>query len=447
MPTGGCKFILDRMAIQKQKCALIYQNEKTTYGQLLAMIDEATAVMTDAGINSGQVVQLRGDFTPSSIAYLLALINMRAIVSPVAPTSMASASEYAQTARAAWIVDAETTSVSPADGASDHSMYDELRQLGDAGVIIFTSGTTGVAKAALHNATYLLGKFHVTGKDYKTLAFLLFDHIAGFDTLMYSLSNASTLVCPHDRSADAVCELIARYDVEVLPTAPSFLNMIYLSEAHKRHDLNSLEIITYGAEMMPQSLLERSAQVLPHARLIQKYGTSEIGALRSQSEHNTSRWIRIGDHETDWRIKDGLLEVKTNTAMVGYLNADSPFTEDGYYKTGDHVEQRGDMIRFAGRDSDIINVGGEKVFPAEVEAAIKPIDGILDVAVYGAQHPILGQTVCANVQLADYTQKPSDVRIKIRETLSGKLEDFKIPQKIKVTTDPLVTDRFKQKRQ
>lgn len=447
MKVGGIDFLLDLMSANSQKCAIVKDGCETSYGDLFELVGLATSSLKSRGVKSGQSVQLRGDFDPHSIAYLLALINLGAIVSPVAPTSIEKADEFSDVADVSWIVDGVSQTITIASGKSHHQLYDQLSATKDAGIIIFSSGTSGVSKGALHNASHLLSKFHKQGKDFRTLAFLLFDHIAGFDTLMYCLSNASTLICPTERSAISICKLIDEHGVEVLPTAPSFLNLMLLSGAHNQCDLSSLKIVTYGAEMMPQPLLERVGNAIPNARLVQKYGTSEIGALRSKSEGSTSRWLQIGDQGRDWRIVDGLLEIKTKTAMLGYLNAPSPFTEDGFYKTGDRVELRGDMIRFVGRDSDIINVGGQKVFPAEVETELRELDGILDAAVYGAPHPILGASVCATIQVSDDTTKPAEMRISIRNGLSGKLEAYKIPQKIRLTTDPLVTDRFKQKRE
>ncbi|MHA3980943.1 ANL family adenylate-forming protein [Halovulum sp. GXIMD14794] len=445
MTAGG--FLLERFAAAGDKTAFVEADgSRESYAGLLARIGEAGAALDAAGVGPGASVQLRGDFGAAATAFLLALWARGAVVSPVAPVSLEKAAEFADVGQAAWIVDAASGTIEPGPGASAHALYDDLRGRGVPGLVIFSSGTTGVSKGAVHDATRLLSKFETPGKDFRTLAFLLFDHIAGVDTLLYCLSNASTIVCPADRTPEAICRLIAAEAVEVLPTAPSFLNLMLLSGAHERHDLSSLKIVTYGAEMMPQALLERVAAALPKARLVQKYGTSEIGALRSKSEGNASRWIRIGGQGADWRVVEGLLEVKTGTAMLGYLNAPSPFTEDGWYRTGDRVEVRGDMVRFLGRDSDVINVGGQKVFPAEVEAEIARLPGVAEVAVSGAPHPILGAVVTARIRMTDPAATPTAVRTALRQGLSGRLEPYKIPQKIKVTADPLVTERFKQRR-
>ena len=448
MATG---FLLARFAAAGDKTAFVEADgSRESYAGLLARIAAAGAALDAAGVRPGAAVQLRGDFGAAATAFLLALWARGAAVIPVAPVSFEKAGEFAQVGQAEWIVDAASGAIEPGPGSSEHPLYDDLRRRGVPGLVIFSSGTTGASKGAVHDATRLLSKFEGPGKDFRTLAFLLFDHIAGVDTLLYCLSNASTIVCPAERTPEAICRLIAAEAVEVLPTAPSFLNLALLSGAHRDHDLSSLKIVTYGAEMMPQALLERVAAALPQARLVQKYGTSEIGALRSRSEGSASRWIRIGGHGggqgTEWRVVDGLLEVRTGTAMLGYLNAPSPFTDDGWYRTGDRVEVKGDMVRFLGRDSDVINVGGQKVFPAEVEAEIARLDGVAEVAVSGSAHPILGAVVTARVRMTDPGAAPAAVRTAIRRGLAGRLEPYKIPQKIEVTDQPLVTDRFKQRR-
>lgn len=440
-------FLLERFRAAGEKTAFVEADGRSeSYTDLIKRIERLRVALREAGLRSGSVVQLRGDFSAASAAWLIALWAEGGIVSPLAPVSCEKAGEFITVADVEWIIEAEANVPLRGPGQSHHVLYDSLREAGDPGLIIFSSGTTGASKGALHNVRKLLGKFRAPGKDFTTLAFLLFDHIAGIDTLLYCLANGSTIVCPGARSPAEVSRLVERYRVEVLPVAPSFLNILLMSGAHEGRDLSSLKIITYGAEMMPQGLLDRVAEAFPAVRIVQKYGTSEIGALRSQSDGNRSRWLRLGGSGTEWRAVDGLLEIRTPTAMLGYLNAPSPFTGDGWYKTGDRVEVEDDLVRFLGRDSDMINVGGQKVFPAEVEAAIREIEGVAEVAVFGKPHPILGATVCARIRMQDSALAAAEVRTRIRQGLAGRLEPYKIPQKIEVTQETLTTERFKQRR-
>lgn len=441
--------IFERMAAAENKIAIIEDNGiVTSYADLLTLVEGQAKLCAAAGIGAGASIQLRADFGRDGIASLLALLRLGAIVTPVAPTSFEKAEEFAEVAEATHVVDAAAGTITPTGRRSDHRLLEDLRAKGHPGIIIFTSGTTGASKGAVHDTTRLLSKFEAPGKDLVTLAFLLFDHIAGVDTLFYCLSNASTIVTTPNRTPENVVRLIARTGAQVLPTAPSFLNLMMLSGAHEKHDLSSLKILTYGAETMPESLLSRVAEALPGVTLVQKFGTSEIGALKSKSEGNTSLWLSLGDEGEVWRVsQDGLLELRSKTTMMGYLNASSPFTEDGWYMTGDRVERRADgMVRILGRDSDMINVGGQKVFPAEVENALRQIPDVAEASVFGKPHPIMGALVCARIRLSHSDFAPAEARAMIKRALQGTLETYKIPQRIELTDETLTTARFKQRR-
>jgi acyl-CoA synthetase (AMP-forming)/AMP-acid ligase II len=142
---------------------------------------------------------------------------------------------------------------------------------------------------------------------------------------------------------------------------------------------------------------------------------------------------------------DGVLQIKADAAMLGYLNAPSPFTEDGYFITGDRVEQEGDYLRFLGRDSELINVGGQKVFPAEVEAVLLECDVVGEVVVYGQPNPITGKIVCADVQLRG-AHDESEARRALKKFCAQRLEPFKVPVKIRFVESGLTSDRMKRLR-
>ena len=241
-----------------------------------------------------------------------------------------------------------------------------LRSEGHPGLVLFSSGSSGLCKAAVHDLVRLLEKYQVRRHRWRTVPLLLFDHIGGLNTLFYTLANGGCLVIPEGRSPDAVLAAVAQHRVELLPTSPTFLNLMLLSEAHRRHDLGSLQTITYGTEPMPETTLRRLRRLLPNVQLRQTYGMSEVGILSCQSKDSDSLWLKLGGQEVQTRVVDGILEIKSRSTMLGYLNAPSPLTDDGWLVTGDAVEQQGEYYRILGRQSDLINVGGRKVYPAEV---------------------------------------------------------------------------------
>ena len=146
------------------------------------------------------------------------------------------------------------------------------------------------------------------------------------------------MITVQDRSPDAVCEAIEKYRAQILPTSPTFINLLVLSEAHARHDLSSLELVTYGTEVMPENTLKRFHQLFPNVRLLQTYGLTEVGILRAKSRGDDSLWVKVGGEGFETRVVDGILHIRANSAMLGYLNAESPFDEDGWLNTGDAVE-------------------------------------------------------------------------------------------------------------
>jgi len=221
--------------------------------------------------------------------------------------------------------------------------------------------------------------------------------------------------------------------------------MLLISKAYENYDLSSLKIISYGTEPMMQSTLDKLREIFPDVRLQQTYGLSELGVLRSKSKDDGSLWVKIGGEGFETRVRDGMLEIKADTAMVGYINAPSPFTEDGWFMTGDRVETDGEYYRILGRESDIINVGGEKVFPNEIEEVIQSFDNVAEVLVYGEKNEILGNIVCAKIKLlAD--EDSDDFTLRLRKFCKNKLQAFKIPVKVQFEEKDLFSDRFKKQR-
>lgn len=412
-------------------------------------MDEAAHFLVDHSIQSGDVVALNGDFTPNTIALLLALIQNSNIIAPFSPgeNHIDSAKYGIAEIEKEIRVDTETDSYSVVkfERKAEHDFYKRLRASERPGLILFSSGTSGAPKGAVHDFTKLLEKFKAERKSLRTINFLLFDHWGGLNTLFHTLSNCGVVLALRDRRPEAVCKFIENHQIELLPVSPSFLNLLLLSESYKSYDMSSLSLITYGTEPMPQSTLNRAKKAFPEVRFLQTYGLIELGVLRSKSKSDDSLWVKLGGEGYDLRVVDNILQIKAESAMFGYLNAPSPFTEDGYFITGDQVEVEGEYYKILGRKSEIINVGGDKVYPQEVENVILAIDNVNEVIVFGKKHPLLGNIVCAKVSL----NKDIDAKAAIREIKAyckARMEPFKIPVKISIENGPFHTDRFKKER-
>jgi acyl-CoA synthetase (AMP-forming)/AMP-acid ligase II len=263
--------------------------------------------------------------------------------------------------------------------------------------------------------------------------------------MFHTLSNGGVVLGLRDRQPQSVCAFIEKYKIELLPASPTFLNLLLISEEYKKYDLNSLKLISYGTEPMPQSTLQRLPKIFPNVKLQQTYGLIELGVLRSKSKGNESLWVKVGGEGFETRITEGLLEIKAQSAMIGYLNAPSPFTRDGWFKTGDQVEVDGEYYKILGRKSELINVGGEKVYPAEVESTILEMDNVAEVTVYGEKNPIMGNVVSAKVRLIRDENKNEFTR-RLKKYCREKMHSYKVPVKVIITDEEQFSERYKKKR-
>ncbi len=441
-------FLLERFAEDPPRDALVWRDRVFDYRWLLERIGYWRAEAERQLAGRQPVVILEGDYSPNALALMLALVRHGCVVVPLTEPSPARREEYAEIAQGEYLLSVsaeDEVRFSRLGRKAVHPLYERLRGEGHPALVLFSSGSTGRPKAAVHDFVSLLEKFKARRHALRTLTFLLFDHIGGVNTLLYVLSNGGCVVTVRDRSPEAVCAAVEKHRVQLLPTSPTFINLLLASEAYRDHDLSSLELVTYGTEVMPESTLARFHRLFPRIRLLQTYGLSELGILRSQSRSSDSLWVKVGGEGFETRVVDGMLQVRARAAMLGYLNAPSPFTSDGWFATGDAVDVDGEYVRIRGRGSEIINVGGEKVAPAEVESVIHELDVVQEVVVYGEQNAIMGNIVCAKVSLVG----PADHRAAIKQIKThcrGRLEPYKVPVRITVVDERLHTDRSKKAR-
>jgi len=426
--------------------AIIWQDTIFTYRNLLDKFHYWEEEISAQGIESGSIAVVDADFSPTSIALMLALFGKGCIFFPLTRSVRSQKDEFIEIGQGEikfCINEKDEVTISHLPYRADHELYNTLRNEKHPGLVFFSSASTGKSKASVHDVTKLLDKFRVPRYSLRTITFLLYDHIGGLNTLLYTLSNAGVLVTTNERSPDGVLKAVEKHRVELLPVSPTFINLILLSEAYKRYDIGSLKTVTYGTEPMPESTLKRFNMLFPTIKMIQTYGLSEVGILRSQSKSSDSLWVKVGGEGFETRVVNGMLEIKAASAMLGYLNAPSPFTKDGWFNTGDAVVVEGEYIKILGRKSEIINVGGEKVYPQEVENTILEMDNVAEVTVYGERNPITGSIVCAKVTLIHEEEKQS-FSTRLREYCSPRLLRYKIPIKIDILNIKQYSDRFKK---
>jgi acyl-CoA synthetase (AMP-forming)/AMP-acid ligase II len=445
------RFLLDRFAGARDRVAFVDDGRSVTYGELVDRVGDYSALLEREGVRRGDVVVAVADYSPEMFCFVLALALNGNVLAPLTHESVVERDAVMEIAEAGWFVEfrpriEEIRFEATGRAAPEAELTRRLTESGRPGLLLFSSGSTGRPKGILHDFERVSSKFAEPRKAVVAITFLMLDHFGGINTLLAITSSLGTVVTVRDRSVASICRTIDEHRVELLPTTPSFLNMLVRSGAHERFDLGSLRTITYGTEVMPEPTLERLRAIFPGVKLQQTYGLSEVGVLRSKSRDDGSLWVRIGGEGFETRVVDGILWIKSDYAMLGYLNAPPPFDAEGWFCTEDRVEVDGEWMRILGRVTDLMNIGGQKVYPAEVEDAILSLPGIEDVAVYTEDSALLGKMIVAAVVPSSPDESVASLKKRIRLACAEKLAPFKVPSKVVLAEQSLYSARLKKVR-
>lgn len=425
--------------------ALTKMDDNYTYQQLVELILNIRRELRTQHNNCRTII-LKGNYSMFSIAMFWAALLEKKTVLPLSQTSV-SLEEIVALSRADIIYEAESNQYSYTDFQEEHSKnFETPGNDNHPGVIILSSGSTGSPKAVLHDAEKLLKKYLSSKQRYSTMAIMLFDHIAGVDTMFYSLASGGTLVIPEDRNPEGIIKTAVTAKVEVMPASPSLIQLLLLDARFSPHSLPNLKIITFGSEYMTDSIKARLVDRFSgKVKIIQKYGVTEIGNPATITKEDDPSYIKFKHGLLEYKIVNGILMIKTDSSMLGYLFRDRFEAFDGWFNTQDKVEVEGEWLKILGRVSDIINVGGQKVYPAEVESVLQSMSNVKDAVVYGKANPLLGSVVSAKISLHN-AEDLSVFKSRMRAYCRDKLDAYKIPAIIELVDDVLITCRHKKAR-
>ncbi len=426
--------VMNRIRRQQSPQALFWHDRWLSYPELVRRIDEWKHRLAGWGVGEGTVCAVQGDYSPASCAAIFALVELRAIVVPFTRTVEKEAPAFCRIAGVQCMLrldEGDEADFRRLDPGQPPALLAEFLLLGHPGLVVFSSGSTGVPKAILHDCERVFHKFTEPRQGWRTLLFLLMDHFGGFNTLLATFAYGGAGICLPDRDPSTVCRLVAQTRAELMPVTPTFLNFLLTTGVYREYDLSSIRLITYGTEVMLPATLKKIQAAFPNARFKQTYGMSELGVLQSSSEQDDSVWLRVGGRGFETKVVDGVLWVRSQANMVGYLNATTPIDSDGWMCTDDQVEIDGEYLRFLGRRTELINVGGQKVYPSEVENVLLEAENICEASVSGMPHPVLGQAVQARVSLC----RPEDeevLRERLRQFCLDRLARYKVPMRFNI---------------
>jgi len=376
-------------------------------------------------IQPGDVVALIGDFNSETILILLELIDMEVIIVPLTIDTRKQHNYFFKSAYVNVVI--KNNIAKRLTQNRKHNLIEKIKKLNNPGLILFSSGTTGKPKAILHDLTRFLKRFETPRPMLRTINFLLFDHIGGLNTLFHTLFNKGIVITPGERSVENILQTCRRFKVEVLPTTPTFLRMMLIGGNVKNKVPKSLKIITYGTEKMDQITLNNLCKLLPNIDFRQTYGMSECGILRVKSKSRNNLFMKIGGKGIKTKVIENILYIQSKSRMLGYLNAPSPFDVKGWYNTKDIVDEKNGFYKVIGRDNELINVGGLKFMPFEVEQVALSFPGILFAKAYSKNNPITTQHVEISVQTKQGYQIDKKALINFFNT---KLQKHMVPKRI-----------------
>ena len=334
----------------------------------------------------------------------------------------------------------------------------------------FTSGTTGNPKGVLHcfNTTLCTcetfnTELAVTRND------VMLDYLPvglnwGYMTLVQSVMAGARVVLMERFSAEGALELIEKEHVTYIPTAPASIVAMLNSPALTKHDLGSLRIVITGGASAAVETIKAFQAAVPHAKLIELYGMLETGyhaftrltddplKVNGTVGHCVDsmglRMIDDDGHDVPHGEVGEIAAVGPSVHM-GYLdnpaaNRDS-FTADGWFRTGDlgFYADAEDNVRIAGRKKEIINRGGKKYFPREIEELLYQHPKIVQAAIVGAPDPRLGEKNCLCAIVKEGSSLTLD---EIVSFLKGRVADYKLPEALVVMQDFPMTPTGKIRR-
>jgi acyl-coenzyme A synthetase/AMP-(fatty) acid ligase len=294
--------------------------------------------------------------------------------------------------------------------------------------ILFTSGTTGIPKMVAHTLESLTGAIQ-PGASSDTVWGTFYDirRYGGLQILLRALLGQASLILSdaHEDVADFLARLGAN-GVTHLTGTPSHWRRALMSPANAAINPRYVRL---SGETADQAILDSLKARFPNAAMGHAYASTEAGVgfeVTDGLEGFPASFLdRAGP--VQMKIVDGTLRLRSSRAASQYVGSDTVLVQDGWVDTTDMIEQRGERCYFAGRTGGIINVGGLKINPEEVEAIINRHPGVRASRVSGRKSPITGAIVIADVVLSDAANDNATFKDAILAACREKLPAFKVP--------------------
>jgi len=271
-------------------------------------------------------------------------------------------------------------------------------------VMILTTGTAGAPKGVRHDWQRLIRAVRHSDKFDGSRWLLAYNlnQFAGIQVLLHAVVHGSTVYAPRTSQAKDAMETLYEAKVTHVSATPTFWRLLVGALDGGNVSEIPLHQITLGGEAAPDTLIARLHELFPDARISHVYAGTEFGSVVAVGDGQAGLPLSVLDRgedaDTQFRVVDGELQIKTRNGMLGYHSGGAP---DEWLATGDLVEEQDGRLVFVGRTVEIINVGGAKVHPLPIEECVSSVPGVMMCAVYGKENAITGQIVAVDVVAQD----------------------------------------------
>ena len=457
-----------------EKIALIYENDSFTFSELWKLVKNFSLPIEL--LNPQNVITLISENSASFVIAYLGIMNLGKTVHLISPEiSEINLTNQITSSNSSMIICSESIF----DKISKFNLIEiPIFQLNDIpkntsgflsesneiAYLIYTSGTTsepkgvGINHSIVEFATKnIVQVLKYSNSDIDVLPLPL-HHSFGLGCLHVSLFVGSTLILLKNSSnLQNILDIIKKYDATTLAAVPATLSkLLKFNENNLEDYFSNIRLVITNTTKIPITTIQKFKKIISNGNLATYYGLTE--ASRSSfmifNEHSSFDQsvgkpapqvnIKIDNQMNESKI--GEILIKGNNVIKNYwknIESDKNIIE-GWLRTGDlgYFDDNG-YLYLVGRFDDVINIGGEKVMPDEIEDIVKQIDGVENVVAFGIDHEIFGQVIKLHVIKSENSNLE---KLSIIKFCMKNLEKYKIPSKIDFVTNIPQTDYGKVKR-
>jgi cyclohexanecarboxylate-CoA ligase len=459
------KWLARHVRERPESRALLYQDQVWTWSGLAGEVARIARGLAGLGVARGDVVAVQLPNSPEFVFSYLAIARLGAVMCPLhMPYRGAEVQALMRHGGARLAICLPQSKEMFAGRGLAFAEIEERPPpashaqpvAADPFLLLYTSGTTAAPKGVLHAYRTMLGNARLGAPEHglsersRVLCAAPLSHLYGLYSLHCAWAvGACTLLLPAFRPDD-LGFLVQTHTPSALWTAPAHIAACRASGVLHKYGWSSLELAIVSGSIAPPSLIHFLAEKLPGCAVTQLWGMTELqaGLYTRPGDPPEMSAVSAGRPSPGTEVRlsgEGELEVRGPSVFSGYLSnpaeSEAAFTADGWFRSGDLAEARGEYLAITGRTKDLINRGGVKINPAEVEALLDAHPKILQSALVPMPDPVLGEKACAFVVL----KTPGDP-LSLKETsayLLGKnIAKYKLPERLVIVPEmPLTPTR------